>query len=457
MDPEYVKLLVKKAAKPLTTGLKRCPELSPVLFDFQRNVTELALLRGRFAQFLDTGLGKTLCQLEWCRHVHGDALILAPLAVADQTRRDAETKLGIEIHHSRDGKKKRGVKITIANYERLHLFDLSEFNAIALDESSILKSFMGKTKQALVDGFSRTEFRSCYTATPAPNDYMELGNHAEFLGIMSGSEMLSRWFINDTMHFGHYRLKGHAVRPFWEWVASWAACVEKPSDAGGDDAMFKLPPLETELHQVESDCSQGIQDGYLIRVPEMSATSMHREKRYSLENRVAKTLDLINATPDEHHVVWCQTNEESTLISKAIGDKCVEVTGSQPTDVKEHKLNVFGLGQVRDMVTKQSICGFGLNWQHCHHQIFPSLSYSYEEFYQAVRRSWRFGQKHAVKVDVVLADSEMPLWKTISSKRDSHDRMKEAMKYAKLEFARQSNVRLDYNPQHNGRLPKWLN
>lgn len=448
----YEDFLKSKAALKRPSGLAKVPELSPTLFDFQRVVTTLALQRGRFAQFLDTGLGKTLCQLEWAKHVPGKCLILAPLAVAEQTRREGASKLGIEAHHSRDGSVKG--KITITNYERIHLFDLSQFDAVALDESSILKSFMGKTKQFLCDSFKRTPFRSCYTATPAPNDYMELGNHSEFLGVMPGSEMLIRWFINDTMHFGNYRLKGHAVQPFWEWVASWAACIEKPSDAGGDDSRFELPPLDVQLNYVKTDYTDGATDGCLFRMPEMSATSMHREKRHSLDDRVAKVLELCKG--DKFALVWCETNEESAMISSALGDRCVEVKGADSVDEKEARLEAFSLGQVPIMVTKPSIAGFGLNWQHCNHQIFASLSYSYESFYQAVRRSWRFGQKNKVRVDVVLSETETPLWQTVAKKMGAHQQMKKAMKFAKLDTAKTSHIKLDYNPQHKGHLPSWI-
>lgn len=448
---KYSDFLKSKLDSKLPQGLSSIPQLHNQLFDFQRNVVECALKRGRFALFLDTGLGKTICQLEWSKHVPGKVLVLAPVAVAEQTKREGE-KVGLDVYHSRDGKAPG--KVTVANYERMHLFNLSQFNAVVLDESSILKSFMGKTKQALCDAFERTPYRLCCTATPAPNDYMELGNHSAFLGVMAGSEMLTRWFINDTMHFGHYRLKGHAIQSFWQWVASWAACVEKPSDAGGDDSRFNLPPLDVRLNEVETDYSQQAGEGDLFRLPEMSATSIHREKRFSLAKRVEAALELCRGTTTR--LVWCETNAESEQISAGLGDDCVEVRGSESLDSKEAKLTAFTLGKVRCMVTKPSIAGFGLNWQHCNHQIFASLSYSYEMFYQAIRRSWRFGQKNPVRVDVILSGSELPLWHTISRKMEAHTQMKSAMKYAKLDLAEVRRVKMDYKPQCNGHLPKWI-
>jgi len=432
-------------------GLAKVPELHPALFDFQRTVTDLALRKGRFALFLDTGLGKTICQLEWAKHVPGRVLIAAPLAVAEQTRREA-AKIDLPISHSRDGSTPE--RVTITNYERLHLFDLSQFTGVVLDESSILKSFMGKTKRQLCESFARTPFRLCCTATPAPNDYTELGNHSEFLSVKTNMEMLATWFINDSQNTGTWRLKGHAVKPFWQWVASWAACVEKPSDAGGNDDRFKLPPLDVRLNTVETDYATGAQEGMLFRISEMSATSMHKEKRMSIQKRVDKVLEL--CAGKGYRLVWCETNEESEMISHALGDDCVEVKGADSIDSKEEKLVAFSLGKVRCMVTKPSIAGFGLNWQHCNHQIFASLSYSYESFYQAVRRSWRFGQTNPVQVDVVISEAEMQLWKTVSEKMSSHQRMKDSMKYAKLDFARQQKHKLNYNPQHEGKLPSWI-
>lgn len=447
----YHEFIKQKLVSSTPTGLEPKEPIHTALFDFQRNVVEIALRRGRFALFLDTGLGKTICQLEWARHVPGKVLILAPLAVAEQTRREA-SKLGMDINHSKDGTVKG--KITVTNYERLHHFETTQFHGVVLDESSILKSFVGRTKRLLCETFAQTPFRLCCTATPAPNDYMELGNHSEFLGVKTNVDMLATWFINDSANTGMWKLKGHATKSFWEWVGSWAACAEKPSDAGGDDTRFALPPLDVRLNTVETDYSTGADEGYLFRVPEMSATSMHREKKNSLIKRVESVLNLCRG--EGFRLVWCETNDESKLISEALGSDCVEVTGADSIDRKEDKLTAFSLGKIRCMVTKPTIAGFGLNWQHCNHQIFASLSYSYEQFYQAVRRSWRFGQKNPVRADIVIAEAEMPLWRVISEKMNSHRAMKDAMKYAKLSFSTQAKSKTDYNPQHKGRLPIWL-
>ena len=423
----YAEFLERKTVSARASGLVEIPRLNPHLFDFQRIVTGRALKSGRYALFLDTGLGKTICQIEWAKHVPGRVLILAPVAVAPQTVREGREKLGVDIIHSRDGT--IGQRITITNYERLHMFDTSAFTGVVLDESSILKSFTGKTRNLLVDTFRQTPFRLACTATPSPNDHTELGNHAEFLGVMTRESMLSRWFVNDTSDTGTWRLKGHAASDFWRWVSTWAACVSRPSDAGGDDSPFDLPPISTAMHVVESSARPDVDSGSLFGFTELSATNIHADKRSTLNERVQKSAEL--ADTDDHAIIWCESNDESSALAKAIPDS-VEVRGSDDPDDKESKLDAFSRGEVKRIITKPSIAGFGLNWQHCAHVIFASLSFSYETFYQAIRRSWRFGQKRPVHVDVVLAESEQGIWRTIREKMESHEEMKSAMRIASI-------------------------
>lgn len=426
----YQEFLSRKAVSAKPHGLQSVPELHPILFGWQRRVVEFALLQGRAALFLDTGLGKTLCQLEWARRVPGKKLILAPVAVAPQTVREGREKLGIDVVHSRDGS--TGPDITITNYERLHLFDPGEFTGIVLDESSILKSFTGKTRNMLVDQFRHTPYRLACTATPSPNDHTELGNHAEFLGVMTTGQMQSRWFINDTGDTGTWRLKGHATCDFWRWVSTWASCISKPSDIGGDDGPFELPPITTAMHTVEFEARPSVETGSLFGFTELSATNIHADKRATLRKRVELAAEL--ADTSDYCLIWCESNDESAALAKAITG-AVEVRGSDDPDDKEFKLDSFSRGQTRVLVTKPSIAGFGLNWQHCNHVIFASLSYSYESFYQAVRRTWRFGQKRQVHVDVVIADSEQGVWRTIREKMGNHEEMKSAMRQAALSKA----------------------
>lgn len=448
----YREFLDRKMVTAKPSGLAEVPALDAHLFDFQAVATEFALRAGRAAMFLDTGLGKTICQLEWARHVPGRVLILAPLAVAKQTQREARERLGLDVEHSRDGTSK--AKIVVANYERLHLFDASEFAGVVLDESSILKSFMGKTRHTLCDTFAHHPWRLCCTATPSPNDYAELGNHCEFLGHKSYADMLCLWFTHDSANTSEWRLKGHAAKDFWRWVASWAACIEKPSDVGGNDAPFVLPHLDIRTHTVETDFTKDASEGELFRLGGVSATGMHKEKRLSLNERVEKTVAL--ATHTEPAIIWCETNEESTAFAQAFGNDCVEVKGSDSVDAKEDRLDAFSQGNVRVMVTKPSIAGFGLNWQHCAHALFPSVSYSYESFYQAVRRSWRFGQKRPVRVDVVMAETELQIWRSVRQKMEAHRQMKSQMKQAVLTHGVKRNEKFTYNPNHEGTLPVWL-
>jgi superfamily II DNA or RNA helicase len=419
----YTELLERKKVRSRDFGITP-GDTSETLFDFQRTATEFAIRKGRAALFLDTGLGKTICQLEWANQIPGEVLILAPVAVAPQTVREAKERLGFEIGHSRDGSVNH--RVTITNYERLHLFDASRFAGVVLDESSILKSFSGKTKQLLCERFSSTPYRLACTATPSPNDHMELGNHSDFLGIMPQGQMLARWFINDTNDTGTWRLKGHAVKSFWEWIASWAVCASKPSDLG-DDSRYDLPPLTQHLHVVESPVVPNIETGFLFGHAELSATNMHADKRNTMEERVGRAVELSNT--GDYCLIWCESNAESAALKRAIADS-VEVVGSDDQDEKEAKLDAFSRGEVRVMITKPSIAGFGLNWQHCNHVIFASLSYSYESYYQAIRRTWRFGQKRPVRVDAIIADSEQGIWRTIRAKMDAHDEMKSAMRTA---------------------------
>ena len=449
---DYIQFLTTKALKPKMKPVPFSGQFNGALFPHQRDCVEMVLNVGTGALFCETGTGKTIMQLEWARHIPGDVIVAAPLAVANQTIREGKRHLNMEIGYSKDGTVNE--RVTITNYERLHLFDLSRFTGVILDESSILKSFSGKVKQFLCDSFSETPYKLACTATPAPNDYMELGNHSEFLGIMPGTEMLSRWFINDPSKVGSYRLKGHAVKPFWSWVASWAACMSKPSDLGYSDDGYDLPPLRTHTHQVETQTRTAFDDGLLFDMPEMNATNLHRKKRESVDDRVRLVADMVNDDTDPW-LVWCESNQESEMLTKAIPD-AVDVKGAHDADTKEERLIGFVDGKYRVLVTKSSIAGFGLNLQHCRKQVFASISYSYEKFYQAVRRSWRFGQTQPVDIHVVVADAEIPVWRAIEKKALAHDQMKEHMKYAVFSKGQESQVKIDYNPTYQAKLPEWL-
>lgn len=406
---------------------------------------------GRGAAFLDTGLGKTFLQIDFARHIDGKVLIVAPLGVCHQTIREAKTLLGTTVKYSRDGSTE-GSWITITNYDRLDNFDASEFECVILDESSILKGQNSKTKKRIVDMFKDTPYRLACTATPAPNDYTEIGNHAEFLGIMNTQEMLTRWFLHDSMNTGDWRLKRHAVADFWEWVSSWACCVSKPSDLGHSDEGYNLPELHTSTTVVNAPLQMA--DGMLFDIPDVSATSLHAEKKKTMQERCQIVADMVNGD-DDPWIVWCESNDESAILAGLIPD-AVEVKGSDKSESKEADLLAFSEGRARVIVSKPSICGFGMNWQHCNKIAFASISYSYEKFYQAIRRSWRFGQTREVYVFVVLADSELPVWRSIERKSTDHESMKSYMKLAMFTERDKEEVKVDYNPTHKASLPSWL-
>jgi len=402
-QPDYDGFIASKTAPAATHGRDVArSEIHGTLYDFQRDIVAWALRRGRAAIFADCGLGKTLMQLEWARHVPGDVLILAPLAVAEQTVREAEM-IGLQVGHVRDGAEvSPGVSVT--NYHRIHRFDLSRFDGVVLDESSILKSFDGKTRTALIDGFAHTRYRLACTATPSPNDYAELGNHSEFLGVMNYSHMLATFFVHDSSDVHVYRLRGHARNSFWDWIASWAAVLRTPTDLGYDGSLFELPSLNVHRSIVDAG-TVGAEEDTLF---EMRATTMQERRtarRTSIVERCELAASIANADPTEPFVLWCGLNAESELLTRLV-EGAVEVRGSMTIDQKESALADFSAGRARAIVTKPSIAGHGLNWQHCRRSIFVGLSDSWEDWYQAVRRVWRFGQKRDVDVHVVTAAIE---------------------------------------------------
>lgn len=422
---KYEEFIASKALQSTPVGFASSV-INDQLFGFQRVIVEWACKIGRAAIFADTGLGKTAMQVEWakqvCVHSGGNVLIFAPLCVAHQTVREG-AKFGIEVNYCRaQSAIKPGVNIT--NYEMLEHFDLSTFVGVVLDESSILKSYMGKTKRALIDACQPVPYRLACTATPSPNDHLELGNHAEFLGIMPSNEMIMRYFTNDTMSAGSYRLKNHARTAFWEWVATWAMCIGKPSDLGFDDAGYDLPEMRVNWISVNVDDLPPA-EGELFRTVELNATSLHKEGRITAERRAAEIAKIVNAT-DDAFLIWCNTNYEADELAKAIpaGKEC---RGSDSIDKKEAILDAFSDGEAPILITKPSIAGFGMNWQHCANMAFVGLSYSYEDYYQAIRRCWRFGQKREVNVYIACADSERSIIDTIKQKEARHIEMKREM------------------------------
>lgn len=421
---DYQRFLESKRITDKPSGFTPL-SLNAALFNWQADITRWALRRGRAALFEDCGLGKTPQQLEWARQVcdetSGNVLVLAPLAVSYQTKSEGE-KFGIPVTVCRDQfEVKPGINVT--NYEKLQHFSPKEFAGIVLDESSILKSYTGKIRTQIIESFSQTPYRLACTATPAPNDYMELGNHAEFLGVMSRVEMLATFFTHDGGETSKWRLKGHAENEFWKWLASWAVYIRKPSDLGYPDDDFILPAKNETIVSIEGMAT----DGYLFPMAAASLEEQRKVKRASLSARVQACADLVNAKSVGHWIVWAELNDEANALEKAING-AVQIAGSDNPSEKERKLIEFSRGEFRVLVTKASIAGFGMNWQHCNQMAFVGLSHSYEDLYQAIRRCWRFGQKNPVDVYLFMVDGEQAILDNLKRKETEASRMAENLK-----------------------------
>lgn len=427
------------------------------LFDFQYSLVEWALSKGRAAIFADCGLGKTIMELVWAenvrRHTGGNVLLLTPLAVTHQIAAEAE-RFGIDAAVSRDGAPARGV--TVTNYERMHYFNRADFAGVICDESSILKSFNGATKAAITDFMRKTPYRLLATATAAPNDFVELGTSSEALGYLGHMDMLNRFFKNDLNNsatgraYGavvKWRLKGHAELPFWRWVTSWARACRKPSDIGFDDSRFVLPDLVEEEHLVEVAT---LADGMLFALPAVGLKEQREERRRSLADRCERVASLVNGT-GEPAIVWCQLNDEADLAERLIPD-ARQVSGSMSDDAKESTFLDFAEGRLRVLITKPSIGAWGLNFQHCNHMtFFPS--HSFEQYYQGVRRCWRFGQSRAVKVDIVTTEGEAGVLANLKYKAEQADRM-----FSNLvaQMNRASGISREASFTTKTEIPKWL-
>lgn len=458
---KYQEFLQQKARLAPATGIPDIPNLNPALFGFQSDIVRWALRRGRAAVFAGTGLGKTLMELEWARivaaHTVRPVLILTPLAVAAQFEREA-AKFGILAAHVREQSQiTPDIHVAVTNYEKLQHFDLSAFSGVVLDESSILKSFDGKTRTQLIEAFRDLPFKLAATATPAPNDFMELGNHAEFLGIMSYVEMLATFFVHDSGETQVWRLKGHAESEFWRWMASWAVMLNKPSDLGYADGGFDLPPLKLNQHTV--DVEYRPQAGMLFP---MQASSMQERigvRKESVADRVAAAAALVNNST-RPWIVWCNLNAESEALVKAI-DGAVEVRGSDDESAKETALRYFAEGRIRVLVTKPSIAGFGLNWQHCADVVFVGLNDSWEQVYQSIRRCWRFGQTRPVNVHFIASELEGAVVANIMRKDAQASRMAAEMVRHTASLTRAAingaaRETIGYEPKINMELPSWL-
>lgn len=420
---DYLDFLQKKSVKTLEIGFTP-KNLNKNLFDFQKHIVLNALKKGRYAVFADCGLGKTLMQLEianQCQiHNNKKSLILAPLAVTEQTI-DEGLKFGIDVGYV--GSKS---EIHITNYEQIANIEPDNYGCICLDESSILKNFQGKTKKLILETFINTPYRFAFTATPSPNDTMEMGNHSEYLGQMKFKNMLSMYFINDMDTVQKWRIKGHAEQPFWMWVASWAVCLTKPEDLGYCHDGYHLPNLNIINHRLETE---KLNNGLLFNDLAVSSTNHNQELKRTFDLRMKTTIDIANATNDSV-IVWCKHNEESEYLTKHING-AVEVSGSMSDEIKKNRLLGFARDEFRVLVTKTKIAQYGLNYQNCHIQIFPSLDFSFESTYQAIRRSYRFGQKEQVDIHLITTDTMTNVIESIERKQEQFKEMQlKLSKYA---------------------------
>jgi superfamily II DNA or RNA helicase len=417
----YQEFLENKKLIDLATGIPadQIKDINPMLFDFQSDIVKWALKRGRAAIWADCGLGKSPMQLEWAKHVQdytqGNILILAPLAVSEQTVREGK-KFHVDVNICvSQSDVKSGISIT--NYEKIDKFDIDSFAGVILDESSIIKNFSGKIRNKIIESCLNIPFKLACTATPAPNDFMEIGNHSEFLGSMTRQEMLAMFFINDTKDTGTWRLKGHAKSSFWSWVCSWAIMIRKPSDLGYDDGDFILPELNIIPTVIETKKT----GDFLFQMEAKTLSERQAARRDTIQERAKAAADIVNQSPDDSWLIWCNLNPEADTISSMING--VNVQGSDKDDVKSKNLLGFANGEIKRLVTKPKIGGMGLNFQSCHNVIFLGLSDSWEQYYQSIRRCWRFGQKYPVNCYIVTADIEGAVVSNIERKEKDADIM----------------------------------
>ncbi len=448
----YSEFLASKMIVAPSAGSEVKPEdIHPSLFPFQRDLVRWSLRKGRGALFADTGLGKTRMQLEYGRLTGGRLLILAPLAVAQQTIDEARVLDTLELKYARN--QDEASKWTITNYERLDRFDPQAFDTVVLDESSILKSADAKTRTALIKTFPGKRWRLCCTATPAPNDTAELGNHSEFLGTLSRAEMLATFFVHDNRR---WLLKGHARRPFYRWLASWGMTIRKPSDLGYSDDGFALPPLRIEPVIVVSDWAP---DGQLFSAGLSGITGRLEVRQATLDARVAATERLVVGEPAEQWLLWCGLNDESDALARAIPEAVV-VRGSDSPEEKAERLLAFAAGQIRVLVTKPQIAGFGMNFQRCARMAFVGIGDSFETYYQAIRRCWRFGQKRPVRACIVLSEPEQEVYRNVLRKEEearevAAELLRDVAEYERAELRPEGGDDV-YTGREKVRVPSWL-
>ena len=470
----YEDFLRQKAKPRQPVGIDKPVSLPKVLKPFQRDIVKWALKQGRCAIFAGTGLGKTAMQLAWAdamREFTGKrVLILTPLAVAQQTVQEAAKFKIKSVAYAAD-KSAISTDIVVTNYDRIEKFDMAEFGAVVLDESSIIKSHDSKTRALLTELCAGIPYKLCCTATPAPNDYVELGNHAEFLGVLNAKEMLATWFIHDgsiratnasnhgSKPIADWRLKGHAETDFWRWISTWAVVIRHPRDIGYEEPGYDLPPLHTHQITVAVPYAASIDTGLLFPTEAVTLQEQRQASRASIADRVAAAAKIINAEPGKPWLVWCQLNDEAAQIKEALGN-AVNVQGSDDADVKAKHLLGFANGEVSILVSKPSIAGFGMNFQICSNMIFLGLNNSFEQLYQAIRRCWRFGQTKPVNVYMIAAETEGAVVANLQAKEQAADymlaQMAEHMKDLTKRALKGSTQKAPIEHKNTMETPAWL-
>lgn len=457
---DYQSFLKKKAYTQPPSGIEN-PIISSKMFDFQADVTRWACKRGRAAIFAGTGLGKSFKELAWANALweaeKKKTLIFTPLAVAPQMKSEAD-KFGIDALQVSDGGSDHPIQIT--NYQKIDHFDLSDYGGVILDESSILKNYAGHFRSRLIEECSQIPYRLAATATPSPNDFMELGNHAEFCGIMSYTDMLSTFFVHDGSSTQNWRLKGHAEEEFWKWMASWSVMYESPADLGYDGSAYDLPKLHQIQHIVDAEYKPCVDRGLLFPLEAQEMKDRLKARRATVDDRCKKAAEIIADKPNDIWVVWCNLNDESAMLANLI-DGSVEVKGSDTDKKKEQVLDDFAKGNIRVLITKPSICGFGMNWQHCHNTCFVGLNDSFEQIYQAIRRFWRFGQKNEVYAHFIASEIEGAVVQNIKTKEKKAQHMMSQMIKHMADLSAE-NIRgavretASYKPQTQMEIPSWI-
>ena len=433
-------------------------EINPYAFEFQRAVIKWACKKGRAAIFADCGLGKTLMELAWLDALtkKGEvkrSIILCPIAVANQIIDEAE-KFGVNTEiRICESSADVSSGINVTNYEKLHKFDPSDFDAVVLNEASVLKNAQGKVRKQITEAFRHTKYRMSETATPAPNDHMELGTQSEFLGWMQRDVMLANFFIHDGGDTSKWRLRGHANREFWDWVASWAMAITKPSDIGFKDDGYDLPELKIHEHIIQ--CEQEASGHLFHPGGKVSATNVHKEKRRTIEAKAVEVANLVNGS-DLPWVIWCETNYEDEVLRRHVSDAVV-IRGNDKG--KAEKLQAFTRGDIKRLITKPKIGGYGMNWQHCNNTIFFA-SYKFEDWYQVIRRFWRFGQKLPVNAHLMMSEDEIGIANVLKRKQHDFERMASemaiSMRSGMLQSLGSRQAIADYTPHKQIQLPEWM-